>query len=234
MARINKTQLTRLEIIQVASRRFLEQGYSSTTISAICKELEMSTGNLTFHYPTKEHLLAELVEMLCDFQWELMRKEVDGGRSSLMAICLELMAMAAICEESSIAKDFYISAYTSPMALEIIRREDTIKSRRVFGEYCADWTDEQFAAAETLVSGIEYATLMTTADSAPIDISIADSLDHIMKIYNVPEQKRLSKVEMVLSMDYRGIGRKVLAEFKEYVQKTNYNALEELLHAHSC
>ena len=68
MAHINKTMLTKLEIIRVATRKFLEQGYSNTSIKAICDELEKSTGNLTFHFPTKEHLLAELTQMLCHFQ----------------------------------------------------------------------------------------------------------------------------------------------------------------------
>ena len=84
------------------------------------------------------------------------------------------------------------------MALEIIRREDTIKSRRVFGEYCADWTDEQFAAAETLVSGIEYATMKTTKSSAPLDIRIAGALRAIMMIYNVPEETIIVKINKIV------------------------------------
>ena len=54
----------------MASRQFLEKGYSATTVAAISKELAMSPGNLTFHFPTKEHLLAELVDLLCSFQWK--------------------------------------------------------------------------------------------------------------------------------------------------------------------
>lgn len=77
MARINKGALSRLEIIREASRQFLEKGYSSTTVTAIAKALEMSPGNLTFYFPTKEHLLAELVEALCSFQWKMMEEEAN-------------------------------------------------------------------------------------------------------------------------------------------------------------
>ena len=79
---------------------FLERGYTDTSIKAISDQLGISTGNLTFYFPAKEHLLAVLVEMLCDFQWKLMERNVDEGNSSLMAMCLELPAMAAICEEN--------------------------------------------------------------------------------------------------------------------------------------
>ena len=68
----------------------------------------MSTGNMTFHFPTKEHLLAELVDMLCDFQWKLMEREAADGYSSIMAICLELVSMAAACEEDEIVRDFFL------------------------------------------------------------------------------------------------------------------------------
>ena len=67
VARIDKSALTKLEIVTEATKQFLEKGFSNTTVSSIAKELEMSTGNLTFHYPTKEHLLAELVDLLCKF-----------------------------------------------------------------------------------------------------------------------------------------------------------------------
>lgn len=229
MARISKSQLTKLEIIQVATRMFLEKGYTKTTTAAISSELEMSKGNLTFHYPTKEHLLAVLVDMLCDFQWQLIEKEVDEGISSVMAICLELMSMASACEENEVAKDFFVSAYSSPMTLEIIRKNDKEKAKKVFAQYCAGWTDERFAEAEILVSGIEYATLMTTGDSVSLDLRITGSLNQILLIYNVPEETRKMKIEKVLAADYKSIGSRILKEFIEYVEKTNEHAFEELI-----
>ena len=40
-----------------------------------------------------------------------MEKETTGGKSSLLAYLLELATMASVCDENSVAKDFYISAY---------------------------------------------------------------------------------------------------------------------------
>lgn len=229
MARIKKSQLTKLEIVQVAARKFLEKGYTNTSAKAICEELEMSTGNLTFYYPTKEHLLAELIDMLCRFQWHMMEQEAAEGHSSVMAICLELMSMAAMCEEDEIAKDIYVSAYTSPMTLKLIRRNDARRAKEVFGAYCPDWTDQQFTEAETLVSGIEYATLMTTGDSIPLDVRIAGALNQILSIYGVPKELRMMKIKKVLSMDYRSTGRRVLGSFKRYVEQVTEQAFYDML-----
>ncbi len=229
MARISKSQLTKLEIIQVATRMFLERGYTNTTAKAISDELEMSKGNLTFHFPSKEHLLAVLVDMLCDFQWKLMHEEAGEGVSSVMAICLEMMSMASACEDSEVAKDFFVSVYSNPMTLDIIRKNDEERAKKVFGNYCEGWTDEQFAEAEILVSGIEYATLVTAGDSLPLDIRISGALNQIMTIYNVPEETRKMKIQKVLDMDYRSIGSRILKEFIEYVERVNEQAFEELI-----
>ena len=230
MARINKAMLTKTEILIVASQLFLKQGYSNTSIRAIAQELDMSNGNVTFYYPTKEHILADVINIMCDFQWEMMEREADEGYSSIMALCLELTAMASMCEENEVIKDLYISGYTSPLTLEIIRRNDAERARKVFTETCSDWSDDRFAEAETLISGIEYATLMTTGDSAPLHLRIAGALELILTVYGVPKETRQAKIEKVLALDYRDIGRRVLAEFKDYVAKTNTQTIDELIH----
>ena len=230
MAR-RRINTTKYEIIQAATRFFLEDGYSKTSPKMICDELNLSTGNITYYFHTKEHLLAELIDMLCAFQWLLMEKEADEGYSSVMALCLELTAMVSICEEDPIAKDLYIAAYSNPITLEIIRKSDSQRAKAVFAETCKDWTDKQFAEAETLVSGIEYATLMTTPDSPDLETRIAGALDIILSIYGIPKETRDMKIEKVLKMDYRAVGRRVLTDFKTYVAETNEHTLRELLYS---
>lgn len=224
-----RVNTTRLEIIQLATEMILSAGYSATTPKRICDELDISTGNLTYYFPTKEHLLAVLVEMLCNFQGKTLQSTVNEGSTSLLAVCLELATMAAMSEESEVAKDLFVSAYSSPVCLEIIRRNDAQRSRSVFGEFCPGWTDEQFIEAETLVSGIEYATMMTTGDSTSLENRITGALNNIMRIYNVPEDIRTVKINKVLAMDYRAVGRRVLDEFRAYVKETNEHILEDVL-----
>lgn len=77
MIRVDRSELTRNEIIRVAANSFLNNGYTKTTVSSMAKALNMSTGNMTFYFPTKEHMLAELVEMLCSYQWKKMEDEAQ-------------------------------------------------------------------------------------------------------------------------------------------------------------
>ncbi len=216
-----KKESTKEKIIRVSTNMFLENGYSSTTVKMVCDELKISKGNFTFYFPSKEDVLAVLTDWLCKFQWKMIKEEADDGISSLLAVCFELMTMAAACEENEVAKDFFISTYQSPKCLEIIHNNDTARAKEVFAEYCPDWADEQFREAEILVAGIEHATLNAIDKSVSLETRISGALNTIMTIYNVPEEIRKIKTDKVLAMDYRSLGKRIFKEFKEYVEKVN-------------
>ena len=229
MIRVDRGELTRNEIVRVAANRFLNEGYSKTTVASMAKALNMSTGNMTFHFPTKEHMLAELVSILCRYQHKLMEEEAKEGYSSVIAVCLELLTIASACEQDEVAKDFFLSSYRSEICMDLIRRSDKERAKEVFREYCTDWTEEQFTEAAALVSGIEYATLLTTGGSASPELRVEGALRAILTIYNVPKELQDEKIKKVLSMDYRTIGMDTLRRFREFVDQATEQALLDLL-----
>ena len=218
---------TRSAIIKIGAKLFIEEGYTKTSFSKIAKELNISLGNITFYFPTKEHLLSVLCNELCSFQRKLMEMEAGEGFSTLTSYCLELTSMTAICEEDAVTRDFFHSVYSSPLSLDIIRDNDTQKTKDVFRKYRPEWTDEKWIEAENLVSGIEYATIMTREARTPLHLQIDGGLDAIMLLYGVPEELRRKTIKEVLEMDYRALGRRILNEFKEYIDKTNEEALKQ-------
>ena len=229
MIRVDRKELTRSEIIRVAANCFLNDGYTKTTVHSMCKKLNMSPGNMTFHFPTKEHMLSELVEILCKYQWKMMEDEAKDGHSSIMAKCLELLTIASACEQDEVAKDFFLSTYRSELCMDLIRKNDKERAKEVFQQYCTDWPEEYFSEAELLVSGIEYAVLFTTSDSAPLEIRVGGALKTILSIYNVPKELRDEKIRKVLSMNYQKLGLDTLKKFREYVDQTTEQALFDLL-----
>ena len=220
---------TRLQIVQLAAKLFLEERYSKTNFSKIAKTLDLSTGNITFYFKSKEDLLAQLVAELFDFQRLLIEHAADEGKSSLLAYCLELTSIAAICEEDEPIRYFFTASYISPVTLALIRENDTEKTKEVFGAFRPDWTDEQWTATENIVSGIEYATIMTREADTPLPMQIERTLNAIMLLYGVPEELRRAKIEKVLQMDYRALGRRILAEFKQYIEEVNEQNLKNAI-----
>ncbi|MBQ6946680.1 MAG: TetR/AcrR family transcriptional regulator [Clostridia bacterium] len=228
MAR-KQTTTTKFEIIQVAGELFLEVGYSNTSPKMIAKELGLSTGNITYYFPTKEHLLKEIVEMLCDFQWKLLEYEADRGYGSAASICLELMTVASACAENEIARDFFVSAFQSEMCRNFLRENHVARAKRIFADRCGDWDHERYEQAEILVMGLQYATVVTTDATVSLPARISGALHQILSIYNVEEETRIQEIQKVLAMDCRALGGRVMAEFRKFVNCASEKALERMV-----
>ena len=128
--RVDRKELTRSEIVRVAAKCFLNDGYTKTTINSMCKKLNMSPGNMTFHFPTKEHMLAELVDMLGRYQWKMMEDEATDGHSSITAICLELLTIASACEQDECSSQHLPLASASADLHCVILQEPYISTKK--------------------------------------------------------------------------------------------------------
>lgn len=210
---------TRYKILLCATKLFLEKGYTNTYVTAITNALKISTGNLTFHFPTKEHILAELIKELCLYQRQLEEGNEQTKYSKLKAYLHELAMFASICEENPNIKDLAVATYTYPLSLQIIRTNDTKRAMKVFGEFCPEWSEAEFIRAENIVSGIEYAMFRTeNTEQISFEQRVASSMDAIMKIYEVPESVRRDIVAEVMATDYRTKGNYVFENFTNYVK----------------
>ena len=216
-------QSTKYEILQCATRLFLEKGYTDTYVTTIAKELQISTGNLTFWFPTKEHILAELVRELFAFQWG-----AEEQRETLSDYLFELVLIASVCEVNPNIKDLILAVYTHPMSLGIIRESDTERAKRIFGEYCSEWTDADFVLAENVASGIEYSMLVTeNAENVTFEQRVTSALDTVMMLYKVPEDARKKLLKEVMAKDYRSKGSLVFEKFCAFVgEKMRYGLAE--------
>ena len=233
MALTRKSNKTKTEIIASACRLFLQKGFTNTTAKEISDSLGISTGNLTFYFPTKEHLLAVLAEKLAVFQQTELQHIVGENESPLFARCLELAAMASVCEENEVIRDFYLSVYRSPMALAIIRKTDSDRSKTIFKGLHSDWLDADYRTTGILASGIEYATLMVTETESdlPLEKRIAASIYGALILYGISAEERHEIIRRILKMDYSSIGRNIITEFTNYIEQENDRALRKAVRA---
>ena len=224
--RKKNTSNTKYEIIQCATELFLEKGYTDTYVTTIAKELQISLGNLTFWFPTKEHILAEMVKELCAFQICTEVEKKDREYALLIDYLFELAMFASVCEENPNIKDLVIASYTQPLPLAVIRANDAERSKRTFAEFCKEWSETEYIQAENVASGIECAMFMTeNAEKLTFEQRVTSGLDAIMKVYEVPKDIRQSVLKEVMAMDYRSSGNHVFEEFYSFVEekmKENY------------
>jgi AcrR family transcriptional regulator len=88
-------RLRREEILRAASDLFAEHGYRGASLALIAERVGMSTPGLLHHFPTKEHLLIDLLALRHEQDSERVRKlgTAHGGR--LLDALLELAAKNA-------------------------------------------------------------------------------------------------------------------------------------------
>lgn len=227
MARKKVVNETKNAIIRVAIEMFLERGFTNTSVRAIAAELGISTGNITFYFPSKEHLLMVLVEMLCDSQWSMLEQQADEEETALMAFCMETMTVAAACEQNEIARDLFLSVFRSELCRNLLRENHVARAERIFSEYCEDWTHQQFRIAEILVMGIQHAVIIPTDVEIPLSERIAAALNQILSIYGVPENNRAEKIRRILALDYNDIRQRVREGSLRYVDQLNMASSDE-------
>lgn len=227
MARKKVVNETKNAIIRVAIEMFLERGFTNTSVRAIAAELGISTGNITFYFPSKEHLLMVLVEMLCDSQWSMLEQQADEEETALMAFCMETMTVAAACEQNEIARDLFLSVFQSELCRNLLRENHVARAERIFSEYCGDWTHQQFRIAEILVMGIQHAVIIPTDVEIPLAERIAAALNQILSIYGVPEKNRAEKIRRILALDYNDIRQRVREGSLRYVDQLNMASSDE-------
>jgi len=61
-----KSQVSVASIVEAAMRVIARQGYAHTSLMDIASEVGMSKGAVHYHFPTKEALMAKVLETACD------------------------------------------------------------------------------------------------------------------------------------------------------------------------
>ena len=61
-----KSKISIASIVDAAVRVLARQGYARTSLMDIANEVGMSKGAVHYHFPTKEALMAQVLQTACD------------------------------------------------------------------------------------------------------------------------------------------------------------------------
>ncbi|WP_284643535.1 TetR/AcrR family transcriptional regulator [Paenibacillus silviterrae] len=107
--------ITKLDLLSAAQQCMSDKGLEQITLKAVAEQAGVSQGTVYYHFRTKEQLLIELVEHLCDSSWEAMQA---GG------ITLEevLQSAQSRCSYDSVYHRLFFTALASGLHMESSRR----------------------------------------------------------------------------------------------------------------
>jgi Transcriptional regulator len=70
--------ITKQELLAAARHCLAERGMEKTTLKAVAERANVSQGTVFYHFRTKDQLMLELVESLCEDSWQALRQGQAG------------------------------------------------------------------------------------------------------------------------------------------------------------
>lgn len=205
----------------------MEDGFTRTSVPHICKEIGISPGNFTFHFPTKEHLLLEMTKMLVLFHFDNIMTVKNNTQDDIIAYCWEITMQIVMCNDNPQARDLYLAIYSHTSTLEMIQEWTARKNLRLFGNRLPDWTYERYRLIENVTSSIERGALaQECGENYTLEDKITLTLDCLLSLYNVEKSERVHCIDYILGADYHTESRKLLKCFTQYVEQLNTKALQ--------
>src|SRR5262245_7299716 len=93
--RERKKERTRQEIYRAAMALFVAHGFEAVTVEDICHAADVAKGTFFLHFPTKDTLLLEYGEQVCEELAEILHDHRGGSISALRKM-LALLAERAL------------------------------------------------------------------------------------------------------------------------------------------
>lgn len=121
-----KGQATAAKILDVARRIVIDHGMAALTMRRIARELDMSPGNLSYYYASKQDLIEDLFgHVLSGFMLEFERlRELQAGspKAQLQAVTEYVFDDLASVETTNFFPEMWVMALRDPWAAEQMER----------------------------------------------------------------------------------------------------------------
>ncbi len=209
------------EIVRAATKLFLENGYSNTTMKMISKEASTGLGNITYYFHSKDDLLLLLVEELMDFHSDMIEKVLGDTNDSVFAYSSELVSQIALCEIDDCARDIYYSAYSCPGIIAFIKEWGAKKNYTLLKDRLPDWTRQDFINRENIAAFIEFSAIASRCDNNfSLEEKITLTLDSLISLYQIPTEERKAVIDKILTFDNVEIGKSIFEQFVDKFKKS--------------
>ncbi len=209
MARIARDNHLKQNILNVAARKFLLQGYTNTTIKSITTELGISTGSFNHIFQTKEDLLCELVQFVLKSQFDTTNRIIAGKtEDKLLFYAAETTLQLHIVEMNENLRDIYSAAYSLPKPSALIQQTVTSKWEHIFGEHLPNLTTKDFYMLEIATGGIMRGFMTVPCDMwFTMEHKVEAFLRCSFRMYSVPDEKINEAVAFVKQFDFAAIAK---------------------------
>lgn len=201
------------KIMLEASKLFLKNGYTNTTIKQLEAATGYTNGSIMNNIRSKEELLCSIVDYVLEGQFSATAKFLDGiTDDKILFYAAETTLQIYMAESSEKIRDIYANAYSLPKSSAIIQKTITAKLEDIFAETLPDLKTQDFYKLEIASGGIMRGFMTIPCDMwFTIEQKVDAFLLTTFRVYCVPEEKIKEAQEFVKQFDYPQIAENVVA-----------------------
>lgn len=210
---------TRTMVLHAATKLFLENGYSNTTIREIANESKVTYNEIFRLYNDKDTLLSQLIDLVIAHQFESSEQFLkDKTNDKLFLYAFESTLQLYIAESSEHIREMYAVSYSLPTTSHKIYEYITEKIENVFKEYLPNYETKDFYELEIACAGIMRGFIVNPCNMYfTMDRKVKRFLKTTLKIYEVPKEKIEETIKFVESFNMEKLAKEVLDSLFEYI-----------------
>lgn len=167
---------TRRRFIGAAKRLFVRDGYAATSMAALIREANSSSGNFYNFFSSKDELLLAVVD---EYEEDTVR-EIEGALSGVRTAAEAAAALAEVSRRRLVGSDFHAGLPLPRLATEVVVVGDGARARLAEALQSLRWA---VAAAlrqegEALSGSFDMACLIiSTIDGAALEAHVAHDIE---------------------------------------------------------
>lgn len=215
------TESARQAVLFTASRLFLENGYSATSLREIAKESGVNIGSLMYFFESKENILCELVTFVLNGQFDhaaALLQNISDDKVLFWAMETTLQLYMAECSEQ--IRELYIAAYSLPKSTEIIHHTICEKMETYFKEFRPEYEAKDFYEMEIATSGIIRGYMSVPCDMYfTMERKVRRFLEISLLVYGVSPEKIREAIEFVARFDCETLARQLIGSMLAKLNK---------------
>lgn len=206
------SEMSKRAVLVVASRLFLEKGYTATSLREIAKKSDVNIGSLIYFFENKENILCELVEFVLAGQFKSAEDIVkDKTEDPLLFWAFETTLQLHMAECSEHIRELYVTAYSFPKSSNLIYQTTAGKMPGVFGALHPDYEAKDFYELEIASGGIIRGFMSVPCDMYfTMERKVKRYLETSFAVYGVSKEKTQEAIQFISQYDFRNIAHQVI------------------------
>ncbi len=202
--RRKEDEVSKETILKVAMRRFLENGYSSTTVRDIANDVGVVQSAIIARFGSKVGILAEGVSDMINMEFRIAEELINGLTDDILLLfAVERVFQLYMAEMNENVRELYHVYYSTPEVSAILYDIVTTRLMHIFAGHLPKLKKKDFYVLELASSGvIQNFMKVPCSEEMTMEMKVKACLDATARIYEIPKKKQEEAFLLIKRIDF--------------------------------